>query len=124
MLPIVHREMAVAARRKTTYAFRGFAGFIAFVILFATWMDLRQNGCLMPNGKGLLWSITVVGCVVATWQGIVRAARCLSEERANGTLGLLFLTPLKTVDVVFGKFTTAALLAIQIAVTLAPMLAV
>jgi hypothetical protein len=41
-----------------------------------------------------------------------------------GTLGLLFLTPLKTADVVFGKFTTAALLAIQIAVTLAPMLAV
>lgn len=124
MLPIVHREMAVAARRRSTYGFRGLAAFIAFVILFATWMDLRQPGNSMPNGKGLLWSITVVGCVVATWQGIVRAARCLSEERANGTLGLLFLTPLKTVDVVSGKFTAAALLSLQMAITLAPMLAV
>src|SRR3954467_3613459 len=112
MLPIVHREMAVAARRKSTYGFRGLAGFIAFVSLFGTWMDLRKPGNSMPNGKGLLWSITVVGCGVATWQGIVRAARCLSEERANGTLGLLFLTPLKTVDVVLGKFTAAALLSL------------
>jgi ABC-type transport system involved in multi-copper enzyme maturation permease subunit len=125
MLPVVQREMAVAARRKTTYVFRMLSGIAAFGLLAATWLDMQMMGNnAIVSGHALLGSMTVVGCFAAAWQGTIRAARCLSEERANGTLGLLFLTPLKTTDVVFGKFTTAALLAIQIAVTLAPMLAV
>src|SRR5689334_12776175 len=92
MLPVVQREMAVAARRKTTYAFRMLAGLVAFALLGITWIDMQMAGNnAIVSGQALLWSMTVVGCAAAAWQGTVRAARCLSEERANGTLGLLFL---------------------------------
>jgi ABC-type transport system involved in multi-copper enzyme maturation permease subunit len=123
MFPIVQREMHVAARRRTTYGFRVLTAFVAFIVVYATWRDM-QGSLSNPTGQHLLWALTVIGCVAATWQGSIRAAKTLSEERANGTLGLLFLTPLKTTDVVLGKFSTAALLALQMAMTLMPVLAI
>ena len=41
--------------------------------------------------------------------GPLVAADCLARERREGTLGLLFLTPLRSFDVVFGKLAAASL---------------
>jgi hypothetical protein len=124
MLPIVQREMQVAARRRGTFIMRSFGAAMAVLWMVVNWIDMSQNGGMEPNGKFLLKSVTVLGCIAAVREGWARAAKSLSEERARGTLGLLFLTPLKPFDVVFGKFASASLQAFQMAVTLAPLLAV
>ena len=48
-------------------------------------------------------------CLLA---GVLLTADCLSEEKRDGTLGLLFLTDLKGYDVVLGKFIAMSLNAI------------
>src|SRR5688500_11236454 len=123
MLPIVQREMQVAARWRTTYAFRTLAAGIGLALAVVYWLDSEFVGAPI-TGQSLLWPIALIGGAVAIWQGTVRASKSLSEERANGTLGLLFLTPLKSKDVVLGKFASASLLALQMAFVMAPVMTV
>lgn len=121
MRAIVHREMLSAARRRTTYVFRGIVGL--FGIAMAV-MGSQFSEAMNETGRFIFISITIAGAIFAIRAGAVRAATTLSEERANGTLGLLFLTPLKSFDVVMGKFVSASLLAFQTVLVLAPMLAI
>lgn len=123
MLPIVQREMQVAARWRTTYGFRALAAGVGILIAAVAWLDSEMMNTTV-NGQSLLWPVAFIGGSAAIWQGCIRASRSLSEERANGTLGLLFLTPLKFKDVVLGKFASASLLALQMAVVLAPVMTV
>jgi hypothetical protein len=120
MRAIVHREMQVAARRKATYTFRSVAAAIG-VILAGFFFVLQDE--LKATGSLLFWLLAVSGCFFSVREGFHRAALSLSEERANGTLGLLFLTPLKGFDVVFGKFTSVSLQAFQMAAVTVPLLA-
>ena len=51
----------------------------------------------------VLNAIAFIFCLLA---GVFLTADCLSEEKREGTLGLLFLTSLKGYDVVLGKSNT------------------
>ena len=55
--------------------------------------------------------------------GLVVTADCLSAEKRDGTLGLLFLTDLRGVDVVLGKFSALALHALYGMLAVFPALA-
>jgi len=59
-------------------------------------------------------------CLVA---GIFLTADCLSEEKREGTLGLLFLTELKGYDVVLGKLVATSLHSIYGLLAVLPLLA-
>ena len=52
---------------------------------------------------GLFWGLTGSAVFYCLLSGVWFTADCLSEEKREGTLGLLFLTDLKGYDVVFGK---------------------
>ena len=53
---------------------------------------------------GVLTGTAVLYCLLS---GVRSTADCLSVEKREGTLGLLFLTDLKGYDVVLGKLATA-----------------
>jgi hypothetical protein len=60
-------------------------------------------------GNELFTVAAVMMMIYAMLTGPLATADCLSRERREGTLGLLFLTPLRGVDVVLGKISAASL---------------
>jgi ABC-type transport system involved in multi-copper enzyme maturation permease subunit len=106
-LPIVSRELGVASRRAGTYWVR--CGAALAVLVIGTWFFLMQSG-EAPDKLGIvlfgiLTGSTVLYCLLA---GVWFTADCLSEEKREGTLGLLFLTDLKGYDVVIGKLVASS----------------
>src|SRR5262245_45943571 len=100
-LPIVERELRVASRRSKTYVRRGFIALAAVICggwLVLTLGSLRILGIGSAQIFGQIAQIVFVLCLFAG----VASADCLSEEKREGTLGLLFLTDLKSYDIVFG----------------------
>lgn len=123
ILPIVERELRVAARRRGTYWYRSAAAALALA-LFA-WMFIISG--TDPNrelGQRLFFALS--GCFVGAslLAGIIFTADCLSEEKREGTLGLLFLTDLKGYEVVLGKLAASSLGAIYAVLAIVPVLAI
>ena len=107
-LPIVERELRVAARRPGTYRARLLVAVIATLIgssifLIEDGMPPQELGTYIFRG---LAALSLVYCLAA---GRRSTADCLSEEKREGTLGLLFLTDLRGYDVVFGKLAATSL---------------
>src|SRR5438552_16331975 len=70
---------------------------------------------------GLLTGAAVLYCLLS---GVRATADCLSEEKREGTLGLLFLTDLKGYDVVLGKLAATSLNAFYGLIAIFPVLAI
>lgn len=107
-LPIVDRELRVAARKRNTYWGRMGLGLAAIVL--TALLQVEASGMPAASvGKrifgGLVW-IALLYCIFA---GRGSTADCLSSEKREGTLGLLFLTDLKGYDVVLGKLAATSL---------------
>jgi ABC-type Na+ efflux pump permease subunit len=107
-LPIVERELRVGSRRSTTYYSRMAVAAVGMIILSSM---LLQSGNLPPGyaGKVVFTSTSVLAMAFCLFGGGRSTADCLSEEKRDGTLGLLFLTDLKGYDVVFGKLAATSL---------------
>jgi ABC-type transport system involved in multi-copper enzyme maturation permease subunit len=122
LLPIVARELRVASRRPWTYWVRFFSGLglmLLFLILLLS--DPRNNPTRLGHEVFFAMSMLVLGLCMLS--GLFLTADLLSEEKREGTLGLLFLTPLKTYDVVLGKLAASSLQAVFAVVSLFPVLA-
>ncbi|HXD00565.1 MAG TPA: ABC transporter permease subunit, partial [Verrucomicrobiae bacterium] len=108
-LPIVGRELRVAARSRFTFWSRLAAAAFALLIFGALQLLAQRSGGAFPAGQiefGVLkWFAFIYACAV----GLFLTADSLSEEKREGTLGLLFLTDLRGYDVVFGKLLTQSL---------------
>ncbi len=123
-LPIVARELRVASRRRATYWVR--AGAALAVIVLGTWVFLigQQEEPPRTVARILFGFLTASATLYCLLSGVRSAADCLSEEKRQGTLGLLFLTDLKGYDVVLGKLAATTLNAFYGALAVVPMLAV
>jgi ABC-type transport system involved in multi-copper enzyme maturation permease subunit len=107
-LPIVERELRVASRRRTTFWMR--AGVAGAVILAGVAIFLSSLGDSPTDlGQHLFYFLTGGAFLHALFLGVRSTADCLSEEKREGTLGLLFLTDLKGYDVVFGKLVATSI---------------
>jgi ABC-type transport system involved in multi-copper enzyme maturation permease subunit len=107
LLPIVDRELRVAARKSGTYWMRTIAAAVVLVVFLA----LLANGSatMQRMGHQLLNAMGVLALGFSMLAGVFLTADCLSEEKRDGTLGLLFLTDLKGYDVVLGKLVANSL---------------
>jgi ABC-type transport system involved in multi-copper enzyme maturation permease subunit len=122
-LPIVTRELRVAARRGVTYWQR--AGAALGVILIGTWLYIvMESQSPQQLSTYLFGALTVGALFYALMSGLRATADCLSIEKREGTLGLLFLTDLKGYDVVFGKLAATSLNAFYSVLALVPVLAI
>ena len=123
LLPIVARELRVAARRRSTYWVR--CGAALTLIIIGTWLFLMMQPQPPQEVSVFLFevltAIAVFHCLV---RGVWVTSDCLSEEKREGTLGLLFLTDLKGYDVVFGKLVATSLNAFYGLLAVVPLMAV
>lgn len=101
-LPIVERELRVAARRRATYWVRTAFGAGAIAIGFFIWLDNRFSPANV-FGQNLFAAFAGLSVFYCLTGGLRSTADCLSEEKREGTLGLLFLTDLRGHDVILGK---------------------
>jgi len=102
LLPIVVRELRVAARRKSTYSAR-FGSAFAAVLAGAVLLSILNQIHLVPGiGSAVFQGLAVFGfyyCLTLS----ANTADCVSEENGKGRWALLFLTDLSGWDVALGN---------------------
>jgi ABC-type transport system involved in cytochrome c biogenesis permease component len=122
-LPIVERELREAARRPVTHRTR----LAAAGVIFLTWACLavfNERGLTPPQlGSQLFGAMAFFTMGFSLFAGVFAAADSLSEERREGTLGLLFLTDLTGADVVLGKLVASSLNMVYALMATFPVLA-
>ena len=120
--PIVGRELLVASRRRETQLIRFVSATLALVALVFLYVTMRANDMpphqVSPLLFGWIAGISFFFCNLA---GVRLTADTLSEEKRNGTLGLLFLTNLRGLDVVLGKMSANSLQAVFGLMAVAPV---
>lgn len=121
--PIVERELRQLARRPFTYRSRAAtalgATLVGFGVAFAS-VSVGANAALL--GRNLFTAMAVLAFVAVVMAGPVLTADCLSEEKRNGTLGLLFLAGLSGPEVVAGKLTALSLPAVHCLIAVFPIM--
>ncbi len=124
-LPIAERELRVAARKPGTFWVRLAAALLALLIGsgFFVVSALRQTS-LAQMGSILFTALAWMALVAALSAGLFFTSDCLSEEKREGTLGLLFVTHLRGYDVVSGKLLATSLRGFYALLALLPVLAV
>jgi len=121
-LPIVDRELRVAARRKSVFRARFGAAVLGCLFAGSILVVAQLSSPTVP-GSVLFYGLTYSCLTLALLAGVFLTADCISEERRDGTLGFLFLTSLRGRDVVLGKLVSRSLWAVYAMLALAPMLA-
>jgi ABC-type transport system involved in cytochrome c biogenesis permease component len=116
--PLIVRELRAEARRANTYWLRSLAAaLLTALFVWSTW-NFQGGAALGPMlfetlSNGLLLAIlTIVAGVTAD---------TISSEKREGTLGLLFLTPLTARDIVVGKTLLHGLRAVSLFMAVVPI---
>jgi hypothetical protein len=122
-LPLVHRELLVAARTPSAYRVR--IGFTAVaIVLGGLWLVFGgQFGAGEKIGGALFVLFAAMSYLGAMLAGPFLTAEAISAERREGTLGLLFLTRIGASQIVLGKLASAAVQAAQPLLGVAPVMA-
>ena len=122
MFPVIMRELQVQARQPATHRMRwlGAATVIGIWILL---MAVGERTSPVERAKLIFVVISIVCLGFVMLAGVFQTADCLSEERREGTLGLLFLTDLKGYDVVLGKLASTSLHSFYSFLAIVPVLA-
>ena len=123
LLPIVARELRVISRRAATYWTRFTFGVLA-IIVGGFVMALTQNAPSRQTGLALFIALSIIIYIYSLVAGAISTADCVSEEKREGTLGLLFLTDLKGYDIVLGKLAASSLTGVYGLIAIFPLLGV
>jgi len=123
VLPIVARELRVASRRRATYWVRSGAALSVMIVGVVIFLSSRG---VPPERLSivLFGSLAGVAGIYCLFSGVRATADCISEEKREGTLGLLFLTDLRGYDVVLGKLAGTSLNTFYGLIAVVPLLAV
>ena len=124
-LPIAARELRVAARKRSTYRVR-VGGAITAVVLGIGCMVLGSlgGGGATTMGRVLFGILSWLCLAAGLSAGLFFTSDALSEEKREGTLGLLFLTDLRGYDVAAGKLMATSLRGFYALLAVLPIIAV
>jgi ABC-type transport system involved in multi-copper enzyme maturation permease subunit len=121
VLPVIDRELRASARHPFTYYLRALG---AGALLLAIFFFGLQYG-FESNFGSKLFGYLHFTMFYAIWLLVpLLAADCISRERREGTLGLLFMTGLRGADIVVAKSIAHGLRALTLWVAVAPVLAI
>ncbi len=121
VLPVIVRELRASARQPFTYSLRVLG---AALLLLAGALFGLKFGFAPTVGRQLFAALhcTLFGAI---WVLVpMLTADCISRERREGTLGLLFLTPLKGPDIVVAKGLAQGLRAVTLWLAVLPVLTI
>ena len=115
----------MAARKRSTFWLRVAAALTALVLssgnlLLSTMQGTRASGMGSVLFSELTWLCLAAGLSA----GLFFTSDCLSEEKREGTLGLLFLTDLRGYDVTLGKLLATSLRGFYALLAVLPVLAI
>ncbi len=120
VLPVISRELRAQARQPFTYWLR-VLGLGAMLGAAGAFMVGRG---LTPGDGGRLFAFLHATLLLSIWVLVpMSVADCLSQERREGTLGLLLLTPLRPWDIVLAKAAAHALRAFTLWLVVLPVMA-
>jgi len=118
--PVVQRELREGARRPVNHRLRFLSAVVGTLLLwFVVGLYFGPIEELGGYLLGCLHSL-VLGLIFAIVPGLT--ADCIAREKREGTLGLLFLTPLKAGGIVAGKSLVQALRAFTLWLAVVPIL--
>ncbi len=121
VLPVIVRELRAESRRGFTYWLRVLGG---GALIGAAAVYAFGTG-LSPNQGDELFLLLQTTLITAIWILVPLAtADCISRERREGTLGLLFLTPLTGRDIVIAKGLVHGLRALTLCLAALPVLTI
>ena len=123
VLPIVERELRAAARQWATYWARlgiALAAIFVTVVIFVLTFGLPSA----QTGRRIFEWLAGIMMVYCLAYGRRSTSDCLSVEKREGTLGLLFLTDLKGHDVVLGKLVATSVRGFYGLLAVFPVLAI
>jgi len=129
LLPIVTRELRVSARNRTTHRLRLLFAVAAVAIGGTIGLLIMASGRLggsSSSSQSGVWIFTAlkwIAFIFACASGVFLTADCLSEEKREGTIGLLFLTDLRGHDVVLGKLLATSLRSFYSLLAIFPVMA-
>jgi len=118
VLPVIERELRTEARHPLTYWLRVIGATALLVAAAMFWLDSgfrgRQGAQLFKVlHQTLFWAIWLLVPLLT--------ADCISREKREGTLGLLFLTPLRARDIVLAKGLVHGLRAMTVCLAALPV---
>src|SRR5687768_6017918 len=122
-LPVVERELRVTARAPRLYWGRMAAAAIAVAIIAWFWLASTGGGSAQ-RAKLIFGTLSTFSFGYCLILGLFLTADCISEEKREGTLGLLFLTNLKGYDVAFGKLAANSFRALYSLIAIFPVLTI
>lgn len=121
-LSVADRELRAAARRPGLHRLRWLTAAGFFILLI--WMAWAFSLFTQPGaGPQVFQGFSVMIFLCCLLVGATGAADCISRERREGTLGLLFLTNLNSAEIVAGKLCSSILGALYPVLAIAPLLA-
>ena len=122
VLPVITRELRAQSRQPMTYALRLLA--VGGLLFGGSWFVANNALALSMNqhiGRDLFQflhlALFISICVLVPFS----ASDCISLERREGTLGLLFLTPLRARDIVLAKASANGFRAIGLLISVTPV---
>ena len=118
-ISVAERELRSGARQKGIHRMRWITAMIFFGLL--AWLMWVFSSFRSPQVFQIYSTLTFFYCIII---GATHTADCLSSERREGTLGLLFLTNLNAPEIVGGKLCSSALAASYGLFAIFPLLAV
>lgn len=118
--PMIQRELRASSHHAITYWQRFITGAIAFLVLYSipavsALLQSQMGGYLFLGLHALLMVTLAIFAPFMT-------ADCIAREKREGTLGLLFLTPLSSQGIVIGKSAAQTIRIFSIWLTTLPML--
>jgi ABC-type Na+ efflux pump permease subunit len=121
VFPIIGRELRSAARQPFSYHLR----VLGVVVLIIACVIFGLDRGFGPRVGGALFASLHCTLFVAIWVLVpLQTADCISRERREGTLGLLFLTELRAGGVVVAKGVAQGVRALTLWIAVLPVLAV
>jgi ABC-type transport system involved in multi-copper enzyme maturation permease subunit len=116
--PVIIRELLCTARSPLNYRLRFLVGAIGVVMLGMMTIGWDSG---INTGHRLFYSIHRMGIITTLVLAPLMTADTISKERREGTLDLLFLTPLTAMKIVVAKFITQLLRTLTVWAVLIPL---
>jgi ABC-type transport system involved in multi-copper enzyme maturation permease subunit len=121
VFPVIVRELRAQARQPFSYSLR----MLGVLALLGGGAAFALRSPFAANMGGALFGYLQLTLILAIWILVpLSAADCISRERREGTLPLLFLTPLKSVDIVIAKSLVHGLRAGTLLIAVLPILTI
>jgi hypothetical protein len=123
LLPIVTRELRVRARLPSTAYTRMAAAALVMLVATPTFWSVLRIGTPAGTGTVMFQFLSWILLLFVLFEGVRASAGVISDERRDGTLGLLFLTHLSPVDILLGKLAGSGLTVLLALLATVPVLA-